>query len=473
MSHVIPSRRRRPRLWILIAAMLMVLAAPTVGLAATPPPSGEGQLTVTIAMDGGGPFVGIEVKVTAISDGSVLGDVVGSTDGSGSVVFDDLPASAGPVVVEWIVEAQALETTVDPTGCETTTGWAASTIVASGPYTSLHMTAQAIAGTTCPDDGPPPSDRVVNDAILAVTVTDDAGPVPGVGVHIYASVDDGGLIFKAEDQTTDEHGLVTVGGMPRPDVDGPIVTWQVRASAWAESPVPVDGCLWTSMGWGEVDLDASPGTTAIAIELAWTDSTAVCDPPPDGSPVLRGTVLDDTGAPFAVEVGRLHQSRLDGATYVTDFTVDDSGSFEVPVHAWGTEFDPSTLAVHVRGEITRTVVEDDCFSNYARMTDAAMTVAMADGEAPPPELEMIALEQKVSGGCGATSTPAPGDGSEGGSPVTAPGGPTVTLPPTDRTAWPASAHDGRGLLPALAFLALIACAAGSMAWVTQRARRDT
>ena len=462
MSQAHPPRRRgRSSVGILIAATLLILAAPSAGFAMTTPLTGDGRLTATVNHAGGGPFVGIEVKVTAISDGSVLGDVVGSTDDTGTVTFDDLPVSDGSVVVEWIVEAQALETTVDPTGCETTTGWAASMIVPSGPHTSMEFSVEPIEEVTCPDDGPPPPDGVINDALLAVTVTDDDGPVAGVSVSIFASVEDGGLIFKAG-ETTDEDGLVTVGGMPRPDVDGPIVTWQVRASAWAESPSPVDGCLWTRMGWGETDLEASPGTTAIEVDLDWTDSTAVCDAPPDGSPVVRGTVLDETGAPFAVEVGRLHQSRLDGATYTTDFTVDEDGAFQVPVHAWGTDLDPTTLVVHVRGEITRTVVEGDCFSNYARMTDTAITVALADGQAPP-DLEMVAWEQEVSGGCGATGTPAPGGGSEGGGPVTAPGEPAITLPPTDAIDTAIGRDVGGSALPASVVLALVSAIAVLMA----------
>ncbi|HEX6867288.1 MAG TPA: hypothetical protein VF119_00715 [Candidatus Limnocylindrales bacterium] len=442
--------------------MLLILAAPSASFAMTTPLSGDGRLTATVSMDGGGPFVGIEVKVTAISDGSVMGDVLGTTDDTGSVTFDSLPVGDGSVVVEWIVEAQALETTVDPSGCELTTGWVANEIVASGLDVSLPLTVEPTWEETCPD-GPPPPDGVVNDAILAVTVTDDDGPVAGASVAIFASVEDGGLIFKAG-ESTDEQGLVTVGGMPRPDVDGPIVTWQVRASAWTESPSPVDGCIWTRMGWGETDLEASPGTTVIEIELAWTDASAVCDPPPDGSPVLHGTVLDETGAPFAVEVGHMRQSRLDGATYTAEFTVDDSGAFEIPVHAWGTENDPSTIVIHVRGEITRTVVEGDCFSNFARMTDTAITVALADGQVLP-DLEMVAWEQEVSGGCGATGTPVPGDGSEGGGPVTAPGnGPTVTLPPTDSIDGKAVAGAG-GLWPAALVMALVALlAVGVAVW---------
>ena len=481
MTQVV-SPRRRPgsSLGILFVAMLLVLAAPSAGLAATPPLTGDGRLTATVTLPddaGGGPFVGIDVLLTAVSDGSVLGDALAATDDTGSAIFEDLPVSDGSVVVEWIVEARALETTVDPNGCETTTGWAASEIVASGLDVSLPLTVQAIVETTCPDDGPPPPDGVVNDAILSVTVTDDGGPVPDANVTVFGYLEDERADLQG--RRHDRRGW--------PGDHGRSAATRRR---WAGRHLADRGRGLGRVGGRWVPLDAAPGRVRRPSRLrperrrspsSWPGrTTRPCA-------MRRRTGHPSCAAPSwmtraprsSVEFARLFQARADDATYLTDLVVDATGAFQVPVHAWGTEADP--IDDHHRGPER----------HHQDRGRRRLLLAVRDrrrhhrSRRPLPTarrpriVAVIGTEQEVGGGCGATGTPVPSDGSEGGGPVTAPGGPTVAprrtvdvprcrprTAPTSRSA-PMTA---RASCRRWSVLVLIASAAGTGAWLARRAR---
>jgi hypothetical protein len=148
---------------------------------------------------------------------------------------------------------------------------------------------------------------------------------------------------------------------------------------------------------------------------------------------LGGTVVDDTGAPFAgVELVIQEELSDDGGLAAFHATTGDDGSFSAEVYPWGTADAPATITIRTAGDVIR--VGDSCSQTWGVATTVRLPLAEAAAE---PLAITATLVGEV---CGTTGNPGGNTGNGGGR--------ALTPPPTDvSVARLASAADRSG--PAL------------------------
>ncbi len=182
-------------------------------------------------------------------------------------------------------------------------------------------------------------------------------------------------------------------------------------------------------------------------------------------PVLSGTVVDDAGAPFAVEQARMTMTGPDGGgLHAAQIEVAADGSFDVALLPWGTAEAPAQVTVSITGAVSEAVTNaDGCTDQYAPVAEATFDVTLESGGEPEPVV-LVAEPQIVATVCGAGATPV----------VTLP--PSVVSPVTPApSAAPvapvADSGDSTPWLPLLV-LAVVAVALALGAWrlVAGRAR---
>ena len=238
----------------LAAVSILLLTVAGAGSALAADPSG-GSATGVLAYDatlaatfvlpaeaGGGPIDGAAVSVIAAQAGSIVVELNGTTGPDGIAAFEGLPreAAGGEPVLLTVTAGSFPEP--PPGECQSEKGW---TGTVDGVVAEVGGTVEIIAVATVADvcaggaGGIPAG--IISDAILTVTVLDDAGlPFPGVETTLIASLADGQGIAK-DFGVTDAAGQATFSGLPRPDTDGPAIAWDVYVNHSVETTV--DECI--------------------------------------------------------------------------------------------------------------------------------------------------------------------------------------------------------------------------------------
>lgn len=426
----------------MLGAMLLAISGTGAILAvepgedpgAEPPPlpigvTADATVTVTFlepAEAGGDPIVGADVTLLVSRSGEGIQWFFGQTDESGVATFDGVArASDGGDATTAVAYGSLFPTMPEPPDgeCVAIDGWSGtSTDTEVTAVTTITMEAVAEKIESCSGGGGTVElpEGVIADATLTVTVVDDHGsPLPGASVSLLAT-SDAGVTFYFEGWTeTDALGVATFTDLPRPDTDGPPVAWYVQVSAAIATDA--DGCtLWTSFE-GTAWLEATAGVTETEVTaLPAGEKAGECADPGEGAPVLHGVVLDPEGDPMAGAHGSLWMTRADGATwYLYEFVTGEDGTFDLAIHAWGTDEAPAQLQLVIRGETTRTEPGEPCDTAFGLMATFEGSVALAAGGEPDP-IELTAAEAELGVICPETpgSEAGAGDGDDRSDPPT-------------------------------------------------------
>lgn len=454
-------------------ALIVMLTLTGVGTAQAADPGGaptgvlayDASLTVTFALPvdaGGGPIARAAVSVVAGQAGSTFQELNGTTGPDGSATFEGIAretAGGDPVLLG--INAGLFPE--PPTGeCQTVKGWTGSAdgIVAQINGAVEIVAAAAEADICGGDSGGGIPAGIVSDATLTVTVLDDAGlAFPNAEATLIASLADGQGIAK-DFATTDSAGQVTFSGLPRPDVGGPAITWSVLVNHTSETPV--DDCTQFDQWFGEVALEAAVGSSTATLPTVRQTPGIGCGDPGPGAPVIHGTVVGPDGSPFPIAYAQISQERPAGGTWIGALTIQPDGSFESPIHPWGTIEAPSLVVLSVLGEPLRMVTDEvGCSVTIALYGQSALDLAAAT-EADVAAIEIVAAERATETVC----LP-PGSDSGGSGP-----GPNLTLPPTDSAIGSAPASESRPERgPMIVLLTLAAMVFLALASAGRRARR--
>jgi hypothetical protein len=376
------------------SAALLVGAIAAPALAADPvepppPPTLEGvvfdaTLAVTFhapADAGGGPLGGAEVTVLGTRDGETIMGIGGFTDETGLLVLSDLPRATDGAPILLSIAGSWYEA---PTSeeCQVVNGWAASTDgIVSGIDVAVYLEGLAASIELCGGGtgggGGIDLAHVVFDGELTVSILDDAGaPRAGADVSVAATIDGGDMVWW-DAAAADADGRVVFVGLPRPDAEGPPITWALEATAREEFDVA--GCTFQHVWTGALEAVASAAPVEVEVGVLPSPEVApgTCAPPPDGSPLLSGRLRDPDGGPVAGAV-RLTQIRADGGSWAESIDTAGDGTFQAAVHAWGTAGAPSSIRLEAVGPQTRTEVVADCTFTYGLRGVATLDVALAD-----------------------------------------------------------------------------------------------
>jgi hypothetical protein len=157
-------------------------------------------------------------------------------------------------------------------------------------------------------------------------------------------------------------------------------------------------------------------------------------------PVLTGTVLDASGAPFPVEQARMTMTGPDGGgMHAAPLEIAPDGSFEVALQPWGSATSPAEVTISITGVVAESIANaDGCTDDYAPVAKATFDVALESGGEPEP-VAIVALPSIVGTVCGAAATSAPTLPPSAVSPVTpAPSAAPAAAPVADSgetTSW--------------------------------------
>jgi hypothetical protein len=424
----------------LAAAALLCAASVGTALGADPPdepkpepepitlPSGvTTDAIVTIHFNepadaGGDPIADAGVTLFVSRSGEIIQVFAGTTDADGTAVFEGVArATDGGDPVTGAATASTFGDLpgVDEGECvivDGWSGWSADVDVAVATTIDIEAVADSIeicsgGGGTGGGGGELP-DGVLADATLTVTVVDaDDAPLAGASVSIMALLDESGEGFWKAYAETDADGRAIFETLPRADDGGPAVSWWI--DAWAGTSTEIDGCVFATTWFGSTTLAATAGETAVELATEAGEAYGECADPGEGAPVLRGVVLGPDEAPLAGASGYLSMLRADGATWARyDITTADDGTFEVPIHAWGTADAPAMLVLEFRGEVTRTEPDGDCETAFGLLAAFSGEVALAEGGEPEP-LSMTAADGEFGTVC-AEEPPRSDTGAEGG-----------------------------------------------------------
>jgi hypothetical protein len=138
-------------------------------------------------------------------------------------------------------------------------------------------------------------------------------------------------------------------------------------------------------------------------------------------PVLTGTVLDASGAPFPVEQARMTMTGPDGGgMHAAPLEIAADGSFEVALQPWGSTATPAEVTISVTGIVAESIANaDGCTDDYAPVAEASFDLALEGGGEPDP-VAIVAQPAIVGTVCGAAATSAPTLPPSAVSPVTPP-----------------------------------------------------
>jgi hypothetical protein len=374
------------------AALLVgALAGPALAVdpVEPPPPSLEGVVfdgTLAVAFHapadaGGDPLGGAEVTVLGTREGETIMGIGGLTDEAGMLILSDLPrATDGASILLSIAGSWYDAPTSDE--CQVVNGRTASTDgIVSGigvtvDFEGVASTIEMCGGGSGGGGGTDLAHVVFDGRLTAIVLDGLDAPRAGAEVTVMAIIDGGDTVWM-DAAATDGEGRVVFVGLPRPDVEGPAITWTLQAAAQDE--FDVEGCTFFDVWSGALEAVASATPVDVEVGLARSPevSPGRCAPPPGGSPLLSGRLLDPGGVPVAGTV-LLNQLRADGGTWAESIDTADDGTFQVAVHAWGTADAPSSIQLEAVGPRTRTDVAADCRFTYGLVGAATLDVALAD-----------------------------------------------------------------------------------------------
>lgn len=389
-ASTVGGRARWP-IRILLATVAIALALSQIAVVAAADEStlADGVLTVTVTLpadEGGGPLAEADVFVTVTNGSSVFYNIGGlsAPDGTftGTVQYE---TGAGPQVTLDVVVSYFpdIPTSGD---CQFVAGYEGSvTGVASGLVVAIAVETVASKREFCPEGGSTLPKGVVADATLVVTVLDEAdAPFEGADVTVIATPTDGGDGLAKLGSVSGPDGLATFMDLPRPEDGGPGVTWDVYAQG--RRSTTIDGCAMIESWYGSISLAAAAGTSTATIHLTPNvEEVGECEPPPDGSPVLSGWVLAEDGSPIdKIERAAMLQWRPGGGGWLTQLTIGPDGSFETPVHAWGTAETPSEVEIYVQGPVLGEVRDGDCTTVMVLIAHEFLQLDLSAGDLAIP-----------------------------------------------------------------------------------------
>ncbi len=155
-------------------------------------------------------------------------------------------------------------------------------------------------------------------------------------------------------------------------------------------------------------------------------------------PVLTGTVVDASGAPFDVEEARMTMTGPDGGgLHAAQVEIAPDGSFQVGLMPWGTAEAPAEVTLTFTGAVNESITNaDGCTDDYAPVAEATFDVALESGGEPEP-VAVVAELRIVGTVCGATVTAGRTLPPSAVSPETAPPSavPTTPVATTDEAPW--------------------------------------